>query len=342
MNRREFETLLLRYRNGECSEEEIEKIHAWFSALDEYSGLEISPEEQEIIKQRISRKILENRQEPPSAEHLARPIWRWISVAASVVVVSACLYFLQFQKRNTEQTTDEFELVSVAPGSDSVTRENTGSGLLKLRLHDGSKITLLPRSALTVLEKTASATREVSLEGNAFFDIEPDSTRPFFIYHGNLVTHVLGTSFWIKNDVTSKQQEVEVVTGVVKLSERSVSTSKMEVILGSQQKATYSESIRNLSHASKPIADLEAANPPIPNEPIYFRNNNLKEIATILASEFDTEIVFGSDNLTRCTFTGDVSNLPLHSIVELICKSIKTIHHETVGNHIVIYGDGCI
>ncbi|MFD2262876.1 FecR family protein [Lacibacterium aquatile] len=76
----------------------------------------------------------------------------------------------------------------------------TGTGQTQaVTLADGSKIRLGPQSALSVTY--SSGDRRVHLlSGEAFFDVTPDTTRPFRIETEAVETSVLGTSFEVRRE----------------------------------------------------------------------------------------------------------------------------------------------
>lgn len=100
-------------------------------------------------------------------------------------------------------------------GSQLVTVK-TGSQTLIDTLPDGSIVTLNKRSSISYPERfTASDTRQITLNGEAFFQVEPDKSKPFVISVNDVTVTVVGTSFNIKSNV--KKTEVIVETGLVEV-----------------------------------------------------------------------------------------------------------------------------
>jgi ferric-dicitrate binding protein FerR (iron transport regulator) len=84
-----------------------------------------------------------------------------------------------------------------------------------VNLPDGSEIYLNRNSSLEYPEKFRKNSRKVKLSGEAFFDISPDSNRPFIIDAGKAKVQVVGTSFNIITSNQSDEVEVFVKTGKV-------------------------------------------------------------------------------------------------------------------------------
>ncbi|MEX2573615.1 MAG: FecR domain-containing protein [Balneolaceae bacterium] len=67
-----------------------------------------------------------------------------------------------------------------------------------ITLSDGSVVRLNENSKIEVGDEFAEGTRNLRLEGEAFFDVEENPERPFTIHAGEAVVQVLGTAFNIK------------------------------------------------------------------------------------------------------------------------------------------------
>ncbi len=67
-----------------------------------------------------------------------------------------------------------------------------------VRLADGTRVTLAAGSTLDVPEMFDEGRRDVFLDGQAYFEIATDSTRPFRVHARNAVTEVLGTKFGVR------------------------------------------------------------------------------------------------------------------------------------------------
>jgi|GEM_PF-3531357 len=87
-----------------------------------------------------------------------------------------------------------------------------------LRFGDGSQIKLNGGSMLWYPETFSDDRREVWLEGEGFFSIIADSSRPFLVHAGQTTTRVLGTSFNIQAYEEAGELRISVVNGKVEVS----------------------------------------------------------------------------------------------------------------------------
>lgn len=97
-------------------------------------------------------------------------------------------------------------------------QKKTGNGQqLKIVLPDGTLVTLNAGSALSYPQQFEDTLREISLTGEAFFKVVPNSKSPFIIHTGDVTTRVLGTSFNVRAYPETKEVQVAVVEGKVKV-----------------------------------------------------------------------------------------------------------------------------
>ena len=86
-----------------------------------------------------------------------------------------------------------------------------------VKLPDGSEVTLNKNSKLTMKKDFGSKKRVVNFEGEAFFDVSPDTTKSFIILTPRTTLEVTGTSFNVRAYDSIPNVEVTVKTGRVSL-----------------------------------------------------------------------------------------------------------------------------
>ena len=78
-------------------------------------------------------------------------------------------------------------------------------------LDDGTQVVLGVDSKLTVAQGFAVSSRQVVIDGQAYFTIAPDARLPFMVTAGQTVTRVLGTTFAIRKYATDTDVHIAVV-----------------------------------------------------------------------------------------------------------------------------------
>jgi ferric-dicitrate binding protein FerR (iron transport regulator) len=113
-------------------------------------------------------------------------------------------------------------------------------------LPDGSTITLNHGSEVKFPKEFTGNTREVSLVGEAFFNIKPDAGKPFIIKTNGASVRVLGTSFNVCAYNESETVEVIVKTGKVELINTGAGEEEEKVVLLPGQTGTLNMYTRKL------------------------------------------------------------------------------------------------
>jgi transmembrane sensor len=333
MNQYNFDKLIEKYLAGDCSPDEEELIRNWSEKRLEQSQLSFSEEEKKTIRKRIWKRVHSHTLGQRS--FVVRYGWIGLSMAASVLVTLAGLWFWQ-QPKGMESSIAS--LIKTQPGTVDVS--NTSGKPQKITLKDGSLVILKPSSRISYSEQFGGKTRQLSLQGEAFFDVKKDLARPFIVKTGNLVTQVLGTSFTIKSYDESNAIEVAVLRGRVSVYETSEKSpgSRNGVILLPNQKITFDKTsqtlIPNLVEAPRVI------NPPESHASFVFANEALPDVFAALATTYGIDFIVENQALNRCVFNGDLNDLPLYTQLDLVCKSVNATY-ERRGTTLFIQGDGC-
>jgi len=109
-----------------------------------------------------------------------------------------------------------------------------------LTLRDGSRVTLAPRSRLTVSDGFGAAARTVTLSGEAYFDVVTSAGAPFVVRSGSAVARVLGTRFNVRHYTGDRSVQVAVASGRVRVER--VSRTPVAVVLSAGSVATVNDS----------------------------------------------------------------------------------------------------
>ncbi|MCF0062594.1 FecR family protein [Dyadobacter chenwenxiniae] len=347
MNIKEIQALLLKYQNGQCSEEEVAKIHYWYENLHEDSTSGLSGAERENMESRILDHLMaEIREDKLQETKPVRSLWQRAApyLSAAAVIIAICGYVF-FGKTALNPVAKSEQILVQAPADQLFTQQNHSSITRKIMLEDGSAVTLTPGSKIIYPKKFPKDKREVQLMGDAFFEITKNPDKPFFVYSGKLVTRVLGTSFRIKTNSEGQALEVEVVTGKVSVfenddsfAEKSPDHQSNGVVLTPNQRVTYFPESRHLM-TGLVVAPVKASINADESR-LVFNNIVMGSIVEALHKTYGIEIVFANDRLAECTFTGDITDLPLYEKLDLVCGSIGA-DYEIKGTRILINGRGC-
>lgn len=111
-----------------------------------------------------------------------------------------------------------------------------------IELADGTRVWLNAGSKMAFPVRFSGSKREVYLEGEAFFDVSPDKTLPFFVMTKDIVIRVLGTRFNVSDYEIDQEVTTVLLEGSVSLKEnREVNLFGKEVILSRNQRASFNK-----------------------------------------------------------------------------------------------------
>lgn len=195
----ELEKLIDKYLNGEASSEEVELVERFFDSFSSRPNLlkTLPDEVQEALKTRIHSGIM-NKLAPKKKRTFS---FAQIAAAAALLCIAfASLYLYKIKAPNNQ----EIRL--------------TNGQQRQIVLEDGTKITL--NASSKIIYPTSfkdSNTREVTLIGEAFFDVAKNPSKPFLIHTPRMEISVLGTAFNVRDYAEENNAETALVRGKVSI-----------------------------------------------------------------------------------------------------------------------------
>ena len=198
-----------------------------------------------------------------------------------------------------------------------------------LTLDDGTLVHLNNNTRVIYPEKFGRGDRNVILEGEAYFMVAKDKSRPFIVHTPDGDVKVYGTEFNVntREDVNAKGEGNTGTTVVLVKGSVSVTPTG-----GKEQLMTPGKQCR-ISNRQCLIEDVDVEPYVAWNEGIfYFDNCTLEHLMRILSHWYGMNINFVSDETRSIKFTGNVNK---YSSIE---PAIHAIHHVT-GLQIEIKGN---
>ena len=279
MNKIQFEELAIRYFTGDLDSEGIllledeirqsEEAKKTFDELKEIWAASTTQEELDSYDykaayQRFLHKISEDSDETDEDQKEEDPrfyhIYRWIGgIAASLLI----LFGAQGQK-NLQNT---FADIVVATPNGSSTSVN---------LPDGSIVKLNGGSRISYSQGYGVDSRIVNIEGEGYFEVKKDSTKPFIVNSANIIVKVLGTKFNFCDYPKETQALVALDEGKVNMT---CIESKQEITLLPNQHVVFDKKTGAMTLLdTKTLANKCQWTKGI----IAFNGESLKDIAAVL------------------------------------------------------------
>ncbi|CAN5913395.1 FecR family protein [soil metagenome] len=338
MNQYQFDKLLEKYLEGECTPREEKFIVEWQENLTKTSSLSLPGTEKRVIKKRVWKRLQQNSLKQGRIIFWDNT-WVKLGIAASLLVALGSLSLF----RSGSESDDALPIAATA-GQEAVAGDievkNTSAHDQEVRLMDGSLVILKKNSSIHYAKDFGLKTRTVSLTGEAYFEVKKDPGKLFIVYAGELVTEVLGTSFIIKSYGEDKATEVSVLTGKVSVYENQAEPVKVRsgIILTPNQKTTYNKEDKKLIPGI--VEQPAMLHSPASSHALAFEEAPLPAVLKTLESTYGLELWMENQKLNNCVFTGDLNGLPFPTQLELICKAINATSEQR-GTAIFIKGKGC-
>ncbi len=215
-----------------------------------------------------------------------------------------------------------------------VTQQTPAGAKKQCTLPDGTVVWLNGESRLSYPKAFAGASREVSLTGEAFFEVKRDPARPFVIRAGRTLTRVLGTSFNLRAEPGSDGVTVTVVSGKVGFAP--ADRPARQVLLTAGMRGNY-----------LPAADSVYAGPQRdPNvlawrsNKLVFKDTPLREMLPLLQKQYGVPVEAADPAVLNCLFTSTFEDTPLAEVLEAVALALD-LQYVYRGGKYLLTGKGC-
>ncbi|THU39282.1 DUF4974 domain-containing protein [Niastella caeni] len=208
-----------------------------------------------------------------------------------------------------------------------------------VKLPDGSLITLEPDSRLGYPRKFTGNTREITLTGEAFFEVKPNPEKPFIVHTPYVMATVLGTSFNIEaypNGIA----RVVVASGRVKVETINATNELQAVIITANQSVTYNITIN----------EIEKRN--VPEDAVYYKQRHsgkfsyagapITKVIQEMERYYHTSVTL-EGNMSGCVFYGYFQvNDNIDRALSLVALSLNAKVKKNINNKgYLITGGNC-
>ncbi|PZR24340.1 MAG: hypothetical protein DI535_22325 [Citrobacter freundii] len=246
MNNDRLTELLSRKLSGEATAAEVQELQLWLQAnpgdqyfaeilqtywhhrADQYFPdhtadqhfahiLEMASGEEEVIAATEPRRGILRR--------LGRPA----AAAAVIIAVAGAVWSMYPQKKSTSVAEVKKNEVVAGRGIRS-----------KMVLPDGTQVSLNSDSRLQYSGDFSGATREVTLEGEAYFDVVKNPQRPFIVHTSAIDIRVLGTSFNVKSYPKDNTVEATLIHGMIEVTDKNKPQAP-KIILKPKEKLVFNK-----------------------------------------------------------------------------------------------------
>ena len=263
---------------------------------------------------------------------------RLLLIAASSIflisLILAGIYFNNYGNTSNANKIAESE-VSTKKGSRT-----------KVQLPDGTTVWLNSSSKLTYDNQNfGNDIREVTLIGEAYFDVVKNKAKPFIIHTAKMDIKVLGTVFNVKCYPGEKTTETSLIHGSVEVSlkdrhEKIMMKPNEKLILINEDKTlaektssdpynksvTKNNSVIQFSHLTLYPTNNQIVETSWVQNKLVFTNETLEDVASKMQRWYSVTIVIKSEQLKKELLTGNFEK-------ETIEQALKALQYTTRFNY---------
>ncbi|MGE0079018.1 MAG: FecR family protein [Bacteroidales bacterium] len=190
---------------------------------------------------------------------------------------------------------------------------NSKQNTLITTLPDGTTIYLAQNSQITYPKRFVGKTRQIQLDGEAFFEVAKNPNKPFIIDTKAASVKVLGTSFNLKS-TDSKNFELNVVEGKVGVNLNSKPNENIIAIAGDRVIANNNklnkEQAKEISTTKNKMIRLQ------------FQDERFDNIVSVINKTYGSSIKLYGDQLKECRISVTFEN-EISSIVNILSVSFN-------------------
>ncbi len=329
--------LAKKFFNNQTTPAESQAVLEWFETSEGKQFLEERIEaDRELMErkdlgssipwmgsERLYTSIQEEIKKKGKRHSLSSADWLGYAVkaaAAVLVILTAALFTVTHETNTAEQVTER----------EPVLYQTEEEQHREITLSDGSVIRLNNNSEVIISEDFFKETREVILEGEAYFEVAHNPEKPFIIHAGNSSVEVLGTSFNVKSVSGQENVQVAVVEGKVSFSALEVGNPERSSVILTKGQFGYLDVNENSIAVDEMAIDNYLA---WKSGRFIFEELTMDQVCTQLNRIYNTECSFRDSDIRSMELTSNFSNESLEKTLEVISMTLE-IGYELRGEEI--------
>jgi transmembrane sensor len=240
----------------------------------------------------------------------------WLKIAASLLILVASAFVINYLISKNENV-----------------RIETAGQTQTITLPDGSEVTINRYSSISYSQDFGAEARAVTLTGEAFFNITPNTEKPFTIQANRTSVEVVGTSFNVRAYDSLDETTVIVKTGVVKFY---IPGLRKELRLTAGQKGVYGKNTERLICVTNDDPNFLAWN----TKEIAFSDTDLKTVVETLNRAYNAHIIISADVPDNCVVTVKFDHQSLEAVLRVL-ETTLNLTYKIDSDKIEITSAGC-
>lgn len=213
--------------------------------------------------------------------------------------------------------------------------ESTDSAVV---LADQSKVKLFAHSSIRYRRHFTAHSREIQLDGKAYFAVAKDPSRPFSVYANATKTTALGTSFTIDTRSKNHQTTIKLHSGKVLVASTTTKPAFANIFLDNiGENLLFDASMRLVAHSGKKEIEPKPTKPSAQMEQnssrIQLDNIPLDDVFAALEKAYNIAIKINDRSIEKIQYTGTIEpeREQVQEVLAVICL-INDLRYEVDAN----------
>ncbi len=332
--------ILIRYLTDDCTEKEIDRVQRWMQQsaankrkFKEFKYIWESAEKTNGFLKTFDpepnwtllKKQIDQQQKVHStgSSRGSRHTYLFMRIAA-IFLITAFIGFFAYQHWSSA---DEIQKQMV------LQEITTDLGQrVDLTLADGTRVLLNAGSRLKIPEVFQSDEREVYLQGQAYFNVAPNSDKPFIVHLNETEIRVLGTSFSVSAYPEEQQIQIIVKEGRVSFV-ATQSPTPAATILTAGEMGQYN--LKSQEIEFRKVADLTNYLSWIDGY-LKYEETPMREVAADLERRYNVEVIFEDAQIENMVLTANLKSRSIRNVLDVIAVSLK-IDYQLDNNRVKFF-----
>jgi ferric-dicitrate binding protein FerR (iron transport regulator) len=277
-------------------------------------------ESSEVLSEEKSKEIVANILFQPKRiqKYLfsTRRVLRYSAVAA-IVLIALLVFFNKNESKNDRMVSNNTIQIALPSSREAVDYTRN------ISLPDGSSVILHKGSTLDYGDEFSKTSREVSLSGEAYFDVAQKPEQPFIIHSKTVKTIVLGTAFSVKAWPNQEHVIVTVTRGKVKVE----NNSEILAVLTANQQLDYD---MQEPHVQTVLTQTEQDMNEWIKEDMTFDQVPLSRIVSVLEKRYKVNIHIREQSLGEKIIVSSFNGMEtLSNVLDMLCLIMPEMSYET-------------
>jgi transmembrane sensor len=358
----DYHSLIVAYLQGRANREEITAMKAWleesaenkriFDELFDIWSVSAQRDANEFNAVDGYRKIRDHIKDQDNIQAFSKVSMKGYRIAlriAAVLVIGLVLGILFILKsKNTAIVNNNLLLTEISAPLGSKT---------KVVLPDGTKVWLNAGSTIRYNSSFNINNRNITLEGEAYFDVLKNTKIPFLVQTPDVTVKVLGTAFNVKAYPKEGSVETTLERGALIVEQTKPDGDHIQTVLAPRQRATLvkqtgkmylsetetqvlkKEKVHTLDMAKGMVLVSKEVETQIftawKDNRLVFRNETFESLAVKLERWYGVKIILADNEIKYYHFNGTIENETINDVLDIVRLTLP-IDYTILHNNITI------